>query len=454
VLIANSENQFAQFRKRLYHKHLNKRKNTQIHLIDALCSNTHKGSVVELCLNPVFSQGYSSLYKGVTDYQFIKGQMSLAELAAPYLPSLWKGKFRLLGKDTTSCPRPYAFKLSERECIYKPTPIKGQKPITYGHGYSLECALAGKKGMHAPSWVNPLSCQRVSREDKEQSGIEQLRDLLENPQLPFCHELCVEVGDTDYSTPTYLGTLADIPNLIRIVRSRSNRVYDFPMEPVETTKRGHARWYTGKRMKLGDPSTWPEPTAALSLLKANRKGQTERVEVQAWNNVVMRGKWKKAKLPMHKYPFTLVLIRIYNAKGELRYPDDPLWLIVMGQERQQLSLVDIYEAFYERGGMEHFFRFAKQNLLLDKFQTCETAHEENWWQIVCLAYLQLWVAKEHAICLPRPWEKHLPQVKERHLSATMVQRSFAEIIQQFEPLSRLTKPRNKSPGSLKGRVTV
>ena len=83
-----------------------------------------------------------------------------------------------------------------------------------------------------------------------------------------------------------------------------------------------------------------------------------------------------------KYPFTLVLIRVYNDKGDLLYPDDPLWLIVMGKERQQLSLTDIYEAFYERGGMEHFFRFAKQNLLLDKFQTCETAHEEHWWQIV------------------------------------------------------------------------
>ena len=55
--------------------------------------------------------------------------------------------------------------------------------------------------------------------------------------------------------------------------------------------------------------------------------------------------------------------------------------------------------------MEQFFRFTKQNLLLDKFQTPETEHEEHWWQIVLLAYLQLWVAREHASCLPRPWEK-------------------------------------------------
>jgi hypothetical protein len=294
VQIANGENQLVQFRQRLYHKHLNKRKNIQISLIDALCGNIHKGSVVELCLSLLFPGGYSALYKGIADYQPEKAKVSLAELAAPYLPPLWKGKFRLLGKDTTACPRPYAFKLSERECVYQPTPIQGQKPVTYGHSYSFENGLAGKQGLHSPSWVNPLSCQRVSRQDKEQAGIKQLRDLLENPQLPFQNELCVEVGDTDYSTPTYLGTLAERPNLIRLVRSRSNRVYDFPAEPLKTATRGHARWYTGQRMKLNDPATWPEPDEAVSLLKTNRKGQMERIEIQTWRKVVMAGEMEES----------------------------------------------------------------------------------------------------------------------------------------------------------------
>jgi hypothetical protein len=231
VQTANGENQLVQFRQRLYHKHLNKRKNTQVSLIDALCSHIHKGSVVELSLNPVFQPGYSALYKGITDYQ-------------------------------------------------------------------------------------------------------------------------------------------------------------------------------------------PE----------------------------------KAKLPMHQYPFTLVLIRIYDAQGELRYPNDPLWLIVLGRERQQLSLTDIYEAFSEREGMEQFFRFSKRNLLLDKFQTPETEHEENWWQIVCLAYLQLWAAKDEASNLPRPWERYLPQVRKQHLSPTMVQRSFAGIIRQFGTPVNSPQPRNKSPGSIRGKA--
>jgi hypothetical protein len=104
--------------------------------------------------------------------------------------------------------------------------------------------------------------------------------------------------------------------------------------------------------------------------------------------------------------------------------------------------------------MEQFFRFAKQNLLLDKFQTPETAHEEKWWQIVCVAYLQLWVAKEYASWLPRPWEKSLPQVREKHISPTMVQRSFGEIIGQLGTPAQCPKPRNKPLEKQKGMAPV
>jgi hypothetical protein len=197
-------------------------------------------------------------------------------------------------------------------------------------------------------------------------------------------------------------------------------------------------------MKLKKPETWPQPDEEISLLKTSRKGKEQSVKIQAWHDVLMRGKCKQSQLPMHRYPFTLVRIVVYNDRQELVFAD-PLWLIVMGQERHQLSLQDIYEAFQERSCMEHFFRFTKQKLLLDSFQTPETAHEENWWQIATLAYLQLWVAKQYASCLPRPWERHLPQVQERHLSPTMVQRSFGEIIRQFGTPAKFPKPRNKSP---------
>ncbi len=60
-------------------------------------------------------------------------------------------------------------------------------------------------------------------------------------------------------------------------------------------------------------------------------------------------------------------------------------------------------------GLEHFFRFAKQRLLLDKFRTPEVVHEECWWQLVCLAYIQLRLAAPLANVLPKPWERYLPE---------------------------------------------
>ena len=82
------------------------------------------------------------------------------------------------------------------------------------------------------------------------------------------------------------------------------------------------------------------------------------------------------KLPMHQHPFTLVKIRLYNQIGKALF-QKPLWLIVMGDRRMELSLLDIYQADLQRYDLEHFFRFGKQKLLLDKFQIPDDEHEER-----------------------------------------------------------------------------
>lgn len=452
-MTSNNANQFLQFRSQLYHEHFNNRNDVQMKLVDAICSNTRARSVVELSLSPYFTHGFSSLYKGVTDYQPEQAKKSLAELAAPYLPAPWKGKFWLLGTDTTAYPRPYAFKLSERESVYKPTPIKGQMPVTYGHDYSQINLLVPRSSQPDPAWTIPLEGRRTRRKDQEQTATAQMQSLLENRNLPFYQAHCIQLGDSHYSTPGYLAAFGDKPNVISITRSRGNRVYYLVAASAgQPRKRGQPP-RRGKRLKLNDPLTWPQPDRAVTFPEANRKGKRQWVEVVAWQKVIMPGKWKPVRLPMHKHPFTLVRITVYSDRHEPAYTR-PLWLLVMGKERHHLSLQEIYEAFQYRSGMEQFFRFAKQNLLLSKFQTPQTKHEEHWWQIVNLACLQLWVAREYASWLPRPWERHLPQVKEKHLSPTMVQRSFARIIQQFGTPARFPKRRGYSPGRAKGRAPL
>jgi hypothetical protein len=93
---------------------------------------------------------------------------------------------------------------------------------------------------------------------------------------------------------------------------------------------------------------------------------------------------------MHKHPFRLLRIRSFNKKGQPAFKKD-LWLIVVGKQREKLELLDIYEAYRQRYDLEHYFRFGKQKLLMTAFQTPEVYREENWWQIVQLAYTQLWI---------------------------------------------------------------
>jgi hypothetical protein len=115
--------------------------------------------------------------------------------------------------------------------------------------------------------------------------------------------------------------------------------------------------------------------------------------------MLMRGKRKPELLPMHRHPFTLVRIVLYDQQGKPAFRH-PLWLIVIGEQRHQLSLLDIYHAYVQRFDVEHFFRFGKQKLLLTSFQTPDDKREEMWWQLAHLAYAQLWMARHvAAVCL-------------------------------------------------------
>ena len=98
-------------------------------------------------------------------------------------------------------------------------------------------------------------------------------------------------------------------------------------------------------------------------------------------------------LPMQRYPFTLVRIMFSDQAGQAAFRR-PLWLIVVGQRRHQRNAFEIYHAYARRYDLEHFFRFGTQHLSLATFQTPDTPREEAWWQLVHIAYAQLWLARE------------------------------------------------------------
>ena len=153
---------------------------------------------------------------------------------------------------------------------------------------------------------------------------------------------------------------------------------------------------------------------------------------------------------MHQSPFTLIRVVVTDAKGKPIFVR-PLWLIVIGNRRNDLSPKQVWQAYHQRFDVEPFFRFGKQRLLTTAYQTPDVEHEENWWQMTQLAYVQLWLARDLAEGLPRPWERYLPQFNGgQSASPSVVQRDFGRIIGAIEKNTVSPKPRGKSPGRAKG----
>lgn len=157
----------------------------------------------------------------------------------------------------------------------------------------------------------------------------------------------------------------------------------------------------------------------------------------------------KDGIAMHKVPFTLVCVRCLKPNGKSAFKND-LWLIIVGKRRDEINLLDLYEAYRQRFDIEHYFRFGKQKLLMTAFQTPEVDREKNWWQIVQLAYTQLWLAGPLAQQLPRPWEKYLPYTEGQIASPSQVQRDFGRIIHQLGTPANSPKVRHKGTGRPRG----
>ena len=443
---------FEQFREQVYQS-FSHCADSSMDLVDALCSQTAARSVAELSLEACFRRTYSSVYAAIDAFfeatepkkaeqeRQEKAAMLQRIIAGQISPPKQAG-YWLFATDATSVSRQFAEMLEDRGYVYRPNAVAGNKPVTIGHQYAVSVYLPEREA-DEPPWVVPLLVRRISSQEKEvEAGIVLLDMLMNDETLPWHDELCVQAGDSRYSTPEYLSAAGAYANLVTVSRLRSNRTVHRQPEPETcNTGGGHPTWF-GEAFRLPDPTTWHEPDETVELPYPDYRGRPQVMHIQAWHDMLMRG---KRDCPMHKHPFTLVRISVLNPDEEPVFR--PLWLVVGGQRRAELSLAQIQDAYNQRSDEEHFFRFAKQRLLLGRYQTPNLRREENWWQIVLLAYVQLWLARFLAENLPRPWERYLPRFQsDGPASPSIVQRDFNRIIRQLGTPAADSKPRGYSPG--------
>ena len=449
--------QLERFREQVYQS-FGRSADASMDLLDALSGQTTARSVAELSLEASFRREYSSLYAVIDDFFQASApsqaagerrakEQELLGIVAEYIPPPEKQAYWLFGTDATSVPRRFARTLEDRGFVYQPNTLRGNKPVTIGHQYAVIAHLPEKVEQGAPPWIVPLAVRRVSTQEKETTvGADLLAMVMEDESLPWYGDLSVQVVDSRYSTPEYLQAAAAYDNLVIITRIRSNRTLYRQPPPVEGKQAvGHPTWY-GQPFKLGDPDTWHAPDEATEMPYTSRRGKAYTIRIEGWDNMLMTG---KKEAPMHERPFSLVRITWLDAEGQLIHKR-PMWLIVVGKRRKELSLEQIREAYAQRYDLEHFFRFGKQRLLLAGNQTPDVEHEENWQQIVLLAYLQLWLARFLVEQMPRPWERYLPRSKTGIASPSVAQRGFERIIRQFGTPANPPKPRGNSPGRAKG----
>ena len=449
-MVTNFQN-LIQFRKILFQMIL-KRRSAVINLIDALSVDGRTAkSVVQLSNSKFFERNYCSATRAITEglaemnwVQTLCNSTALPEKSEKY------HRFVL---DCTSTSRGYSDKLSDRSSVYSPNPTPGNKPITIGHNYSVVAKLATGNSKTRKNWIHPLSTQRVkSDENSIEKGMSQLEAVIQ--ELGIVEEKVLSIGDSSYGNKQCLAHLQEKPNQVHLFRVRNNRcVWEtIQPDPSQKKKRGGQKHY-GRKMSLDKPETYFKTNQTSTFSFINRKGKEIFVEAKEWKNLVFRG---KQKFSGYNYPFSLLQYRLRDSEGKLLY-SRPLWLAVVGDWREEISVEEYFSHYQDRYDIEHFFRFGKNNLLLDQYQSPETTHEESWWNLVCLAYQQLSLAKEEASSCPNEWEKNLPAWKNHPqglLSPSQTQRSFAKVLEQIGTPATPCIKRGLSQGRQQGEIQV
>jgi hypothetical protein len=419
--------QLQQFRAALYHTFMH-RADAVFELMDALAGDARARTPVELSLSPLFQRQYSSIYDGLDGWRY--DEPGVKEWLLHVASTLECEDFRLIGVDHTPKPRPYAKKVADRSFVHHPTPIRGNKPVTIGHDYSV----IGQIDLGSwDSWLAVLDVQRIATSlTPVEVGLSQMMEVVRR-----CPDWLVFTGDCEYSLPLTVACLAQCEQASGIFRLRSNRkLYGKP--PVYSGQ-GRPRRH-GCLFRLNDPTTWWAPDEEQTWTETDERGRPWIIHARRWRDLHFR----KA----HRFWFDVVQIEVSDMHGQPRFRR-PWWLLVCSQRR--LELATCHRVYQRRPVLEHFNRFVKQRLLFNAAHLGVTEHEEKFVQVVALAYAQLYLARFEVDRLVRPWERYKPAPVNQHAATpAQARRGYARLFARMGTLARPPQPRGKSPGRPQG----
>ena len=265
-------------------------------------------------------------------------------------------------------------------------------------------------------------------------------------QLKLQSKLVISIADLLYSTQSCREKVGTHPNWVHISRLNSKRnVYAL------TNDKNHGTRY-GKKMQLNRSESHIDTQERVSFSRTMSSGRQLQVTIRGWTNLVLRG---SKKFKGYNHPVTLYQICVTDDQGKAKYKR-PLWLVITGERREEISAEEAYDYYISRYDIEHYFRFSKEKLLIDSYQTPSVEHEQNWWKLCALAYTQLYLARKTVPLLPRKWERYLPNYKsqttEKPLiaTATQTQRGFYHVLSAIGTPAKACRARGNPTGRTKG----
>jgi hypothetical protein len=360
----------------------------------------------------------------------------------PFDDGLVEERPAIYAVDVSSWPRCDAENSPERGYYYHPSRHSAGQPIVAGWAYQLVAQL----GFIRDSWVAPMDARRVKPdEDANEVAVRQVRALVTRlPQRGEAPPLFV--FDAGYDPVRLQRSLGGCHAQI-LVRLHSGRV--FYGDPPTPERRPVGRPFVhGKQFDLKDLNIWHEPMSEHTSEGAGYG----KVRVRAWS-----GLHPKTRRAGERYGSesaavvrgTVVLVEVERLpRGERRRKPKKLWLWWHGGDEPDLSL--LWRAYVRRFDLEHMIRHWTQALGWTTPKVRHPEQADRWTWLILTAYTQLRLARGIVADQRLPWERPLPLEK---LTPTRVLRSFATLLPQVGTPAEAPKPRGRSPGRPKGRLS-
>lgn len=410
-----------------------------VNLVMSLSSYQGASHPVELSESVLFDRKYHSVYRSIQDLAkdsetYQKVSKSIRALCIKYKG--FESNIYDFQTDTTPVCKPHSTCLEGRTYIDVPNQVIAEnKPLSIGYKYSyinmglnqpcydkIEDAFSKSANI---KWTAPLSIERVKVEESPREvAIAQLFSIFEDEDLPFKQaDLVCNTLDSHYGNSAYLSSVYPLDNLVSIVRLRGGmkiypkdyndstggapQIYGDCHYLIEQSGIHHYK-HKGEAREKYRKSVLDLPCREkFSFLTQTQKGKLLRVHIRRFNGMMFRS---KGAYNMKDKPFNLLYVSTFDEEKRKRV-FKPMWLAISGQKRGQVSSLQAYGKYSHRYDIEPFFRFSKQKLLLDKYQTSKVEYLDNWMLITQLASWLLWTASDQAKKTPKDWQKYLPEYK-------------------------------------------